>query len=963
MVTRRIRSKDSLVSILRDTTSRNAATEVYATPIPVQPGEITGNQLAWQAVNSDSLAVQAVSSQKFAVGAWVPTGENIQRVPAPMRDYNYWIDVIDGNIKLHQEGLHGTESMINVSADLTGVTMTPTASDPARLYLTGRLRRPKSSKLLTDVTGTDRVATLSSVTTSGSYMRLNTAAAHTVVAGDTITVTNSTRTISLTGGFTGNTGNPVITVTVPTGHGIAQSERLVLTTTGTIASSLPSGTYVPSVVSATQLSITGTAPSTSGGISGTMTIALASGWVDGTYTVRAVGSQTIDVDKLTSRYHSSLSIGTNAAFTDAGTVTAGGLPYGTTRVVWWATDELATNYRYIYPSNKQLTTLASTVYEASSVVVTVGGGTGGATNKATLTLSATHDMQVGEQVNVTGTSGVSGVTGPLDGQYVITEITTTSPYSVSYDTAESTPTTARSLVIGGANVGRASLEVYDYAVYVELAANSAASLVSQASVFEVIGSTSSATGSTTEVSPLGLSVGTGTVAKAAAIASDVDTTLVVKQYSADTKTYVENAAIYADGTVSAILLKGDEVNIDGVNVVDNFATVTRNGAAYSDALSLLNRLPRGIVYHGRWTQPASLTLSAGTGAQEYVIAHGSFTPEDGRAYRVELTTGGLRVEAPSRAVFVDLRFSTTAFTAGNYGTSYHLSSFAGGSASSTDWSVIDGLCGVFHATSAVSVVTDNYRLPAAQVYWAFIMRTSGTIAAGGITVSSSASAAGTAATALIVEDIGPSLLNSSNTLSTSATYVGALTSAGGPGTTAYTATKTITATETGYFDNYGRGTGSDTYTNQYSLYQGNPGTAGGTKKSAIEFPALGLPSGATITGLRLYLKNTSTYDGSCQVHVAPHGTAELSTSLPAAITSSAVTSRTYSSGEAAWITLPSSLYAGFAAGTSKGILVGITSTASTNVYDSTLSNYGYFQGVGTGMTYPPKLEITYTYTA
>lgn len=1043
MPTKKILSKDSLVSVVRDTSTRNAATEVYATPIPVQENEITVENLAYRAVDASALDTGAVSSQKFAVGAWVPYGENIQRVPAPLRDYAYWIDVIDGDIELHKEGIHADEDIVNVSADSTGITMTPTSTDPARIYLTGRMRRPGNSKLYVDVTSTARTATISSVssstyaltsasgsgsavtytsssavvtqpfevgkqvtvgsgftpsgyssvagaitavggsagawtfaianTTTGAssgtataslHLRFNTAAAHSVVVGDTIAVTDSSRTIASSGiSATGNTGNPVITVTVPTGHGIASGERLTLTTTGDIAASLPSGTYVPSLISATQLSITGTAPSASGGISGTMTIALSSGWVNGTYVVRRVGSQTIDVDRLSSRYSSTLTVGTNAAFTGAGSVAADGAPYGAVRVVWWATDELATNYRYIYPLNKKATSLTSTAYEASSVVVDTGTG------KATLTLATAHDMQVGELVNVSGTTAVSGTVGPLDGQFTITDI---GAYTISWVTAETSPTTARSLVVNSVNVGRASLEVYDYAVYIELVANSAATLVSQASVFEAIGSVNKTTGSLVQLTPNGVSLqgdsSTGGASVGYDLSSDADTVFNVQQYSEDNKAYINTAAIHNDGTLSGVLLKGDEVNIDGVDMVGNFATNTRrNGATYSDALSLLNRLARGIVYHGRWSQPNSLTLATGTGAQEYVISHGSFTLEDGRAYRIDLTTGGLRVETPSRAVFVEVRFSTTAFTSGNYGTSYHLSNFAGGSASTTDWSVVDGLSGVFHASSTVSAVTDNYRLPSGvPIYWSFIMRTTGTISTA-ITVSSSASSAGTAATALIVEDIGPSLLNDSNTLTTSATYVGALTSAGGPGTTTYTATKTITATETAYYDNYGRGAygTSDPYTNQYSIYQGNPGTSGGTKKSAIEFPALGLTGTTpTVTGMRLYLKNISTYDGSCQVHVAPHGTAELSTTLPAAVTSSAVTNRTYSSGEGAWITLPSSLYAGFTAGTSKGFLVGITSTASgANTYDSTLSNYGYFQGVGTGMTLPPKLEVTYTYTA
>lgn len=1037
MPTKKLRSQGTIVTVVRDTSTRNAATEVFATPIPVQENEITIEKLGYRAVDASALDVAAVSSQKFAVGTFLPAGENIQRVPAPMRDYEYWIDVIDGDIELHKSGIHADEDILNVSADPSGVTMTPTATDPARIYLTGRLRRPTSSRLYVDVTATERSSTVSSFgstsyaitgavgegtviqytssstratnpfglgkrvtigsgltpteyssrsgvivaiggsqgawtftiegattgASSGStsaymYTRITTAAAHLMAVGDTVTVKDSTRSTALTSGFFGIGGVPVITVTVPLGHGIADGERLTLTTTGNIATYLPSGPRTPSVVSATSLSFVGVAPSGTGSISGTMTIALPSGWADGDYVVLEKGTSSIDVEQISTRYVGDRYIGVTN-YSDTGSVTAADLPYGSVRVVWWATDELATNHRYIYPENKKVTKLESTAYEATAVQVTLSGGTGGTTNKATLTLSAAHDMQVGELVNVTGTTGVSGTTGPLDGQFTITEITTTSPHTISWDTAATTPTTSRTLVIGGANVGRASLEVYDYAVYVELAANAAPALISQASVFEVVGNENQ------QIAPNGLLVlrdeaaGSGPSTN---FTDDGNTVISVQEYSTEVEAFQDTATIYSDGTISGVLLKGDEVNIDGINVVGDFIEATRNGAAFSSAMALLNRLPRGVVYHGRWSQPATLTLATGTGAQEYVVAHGSFTLDDGRAYRVDLSTGGLVFEQPSRLVFAEVRFSTTAFTSGNYGTSYHLSGYAGGSSTTTDWFVVDGLSGVFHASSAVSAVTDNYRLPSGvPIYWSFILRTGGTISTA-ITASTRASNSGTAASALVVEDIGPSLLNSSNTLTTSATYVGALTSSGGPGTTTYTATKTVTATESAYFDNYGRGTGSGTYTNQYVLYQGNPGTAGGTKKSAIEFPALGLPSGATITGMRLYLKNRSTYDGSCLVGVAAHGTAELSTTLPTARTTPARTTRTYSSGEAAWITLPSSWYSEFASGASKGILVGITNT-STNTYDSTLSNYGYFDGVGTGMTAPPKLEVTYTYTA
>lgn len=968
MTTKRLRSKDSIVNVVRDTSTRNAATEVYATPIPVQENEITIEKLGYRAVEASAIGVGAVSSQKFAVGTFLPAGEGIQRVPAPMRDYEYWIDVIDGDVELHKSGVHADEDIVNVSADPSGVTMDPTNTDPARIYLTGRLRRPASNSLYIDntiVQASSRGSGISgaSAGVNAAWTRFGTYTSHNFVVGDTITLTASARTVTSTLVTFPGTFSDIATIVITAGgHGVAVGDEVTITTTGSpLTTYLPTGTYTVLTTSSTTFTVKAgvMGPSGSGQQVGTAVVALPANFMNGTYEVKSVfSSSAFEIELASTR--GQLTAGTSTA----GTVLAPEIPFGSVRVVWWATDELATNYRYIYPKNKEITKLTTATYEASAIVVTLGGGTGGLTNKATLTLSTTHDMKVGELVNVTGTTGVADTTGPLDGQFTITEVTTTSPYTVSWDTAETTPTTSRSLVVGGANVGRAALEVYDYAVYVELATNGITSLITQANVFEVVGATNSTSGgNSAQLAPNGLSLlgssGTGGSSIALSLTTDSDTVMKVQQYSADDQAFRDTATIYSDGTISGVLLKGDELNIDGVNVVDTFATATRNGAAYSAAIGMLNRLPRGVVYHGRWT-PQTLTMATSAGAVEYVIAHGNFTLDDARIYQIDLHTGGMRADNPSRAVYTEVRFSTTAFTSGSWGSNYHMGAFV----DSAIYSVVNGISGTFESTSAVADVTDNYRLPSnTKIYWAFIARTTGAIATA-ITFTSNSVPSNTAATALVITDVGTSLLNSSGTLDVQATASYAITTSGGSGTTTLTGTKTVTATETGYWDNYGRGSygTSDPYANQYSLYQGNPGTASGTKKSAIEFPALGLPSGATITGLRLYLKNISTYDGSCSTKVAAHATTELGSTLPTALTTPAIATRTYSSGEAAWITLPSSWYAGFAAGTTKGVLMGVTNTSS-NTYDSTISNYGYFQGVGTGMTSPPRLEITYTYTA
>jgi hypothetical protein len=186
---------------------------------------------------------------------------------------------------------------------------------------------------------------------------------------------------------------------------------------------------------------------------------------------------------------------------------------------------------------------------------------------------------------------------------------------------------------------------------------------------------------------------------------------------------------------------------------------------------------------------------------------------------------------------------------------------------------------------------------------------------------------------------------------------------------------TVTSSGSAYYDNYGKGDSgtSDPYANQQSLYQGNPGTASGTKKSQVVFSSYTLPtpsapnanvtiSGTTVTKVEVYLRNRHSYYSTGLTTKIGISTG---TSLGSSITTSGVTagptvtSTTFTKGQGKWVALGSGTYTYANAGTLRSILISLTDQ-NPITYDSTLANYGYFDG--DLQTDPPKLRITYTYT-
>ena len=186
-------------------------------------------------------------------------------------------------------------------------------------------------------------------------------------------------------------------------------------------------------------------------------------------------------------------------------------------------------------------------------------------------------------------------------------------------------------------------------------------------------------------------------------------------------------------------------------------------------------------------------------------------------------------------------------------------------------------------------------------------------------------------------------------------------------TTTVTETQTVNASSSAYYDNYGKGSGTSIpYAYQYYLYQGNPGTASGVKKSAVLFPAFVFTDktdGLTITKLEVYLRNRHSYNSSGLTAYIGAFSGALGSSVPLALNACVATTTTFTKGQGKWVQLPPSWYDTFknsGLGISGGILLGVTDENPDTYYDG-ISNYGYFDGVT--LDEAPQLRVTFKYNS
>jgi hypothetical protein len=207
--------------------------------------------------------------------------------------------------------------------------------------------------------------------------------------------------------------------------------------------------------------------------------------------------------------------------------------------------------------------------------------------------------------------------------------------------------------------------------------------------------------------------------------------------------------------------------------------------------------------------------------------------------------------------------------------------------------------------------------------------------------------------------------------------------------TAHTVTAIINSSSSAYYDAYGIGDAgtTDVYSNQQSIYQGNPGTSSGTKKSQVAFDAinsttLGVPTtavacttaginsgyiagtinaGYKVTKVELYLRNRHSYQGSGLTAYWGYSSdtnARNSSAPPGPYAAAGQASASFTKGQGKYTALSTAAQNYFAGGQIRSVLLGLTN-ATSNTYYSSLTYYGYFDG--DLQSDPPKLRVTYTY--
>jgi hypothetical protein len=277
---------------------------------------------------------------------------------------------------------------------------------------------------------------------------------------------------------------------------------------------------------------------------------------------------------------------------------------------------------------------------------------------------------------------------------------------------------------------------------------------------------------------------------------------------------------------------------------------------------------------------------------------------------------------------------------------------------------------VFHSLwgdSLYKTLEVPHEAPASQkIFWSLVVGKNASTADVSLTYTTQSSTANSANAFLQVIDLGQAKGGYSVWAEDRRTTLGSQSAEFDSGQSGQEITETITTTavESAYYDNYGRGTGTtDPYAYRYSLYQGNPGTASGTKKSALRFTPMSLPAGAVVNNVQLYLRNRHTYNSNgLTCYIGAHIDSNLSnqTTPPAGYNFTGATdtmTTAFTRGQGKWITLPAAWYDDIGSGTITGFLVGLS--AITNTWYGSLANYGFFDGYS--MADPPKLRVTYTY--
>ena len=168
-------------------------------------------------------------------------------------------------------------------------------------------------------------------------------------------------------------------------------------------------------------------------------------------------------------------------------------------------------------------------------------------------------------------------------------------------------------------------------------------------------------------------------------------------------------------------------------------------------------------------------------------------------------------------------------------------------------------------------------------------------------------------------------------------------------TTAPTATiKTLTANSTGTYSSYW-------WTGDRSIRQGYT-PSNNRIRGGMWFDMSQIPSGATVSGMRLTLARISGYGKGADVDVKAYGTASNARNGAPALTAGSYELGTIGEGKTKTFDLPDALVTGLKSGAYKGIVLFAddTSVLSGKTYSSNYARFGGTDGTA------PKLAVTYT---
>jgi hypothetical protein len=493
-----------------------------------------------------------------------------------------------------------------------------------------------------------------------------------------------------------------------------------------------------------------------------------------------------------------------------------------------------------------------------------------------------------------------------------------------------------------------------YAVKIMVNAGGGTETVSQAQVFEIIGG--GGLGQSAELSPSGMRLydANGNLA--------VDLSTSAQQYlNIYDSTGVEPVAVATidnEGNINGTEISGLGLDINGTPLVitdpadpgfaDTLLLAQPNGAAwvrgsYTDAngtsptVPLLDRLGRGVIYDVTW--PTQNGNSIATPNER--IAQDYFVLEDGRSYVIDCQLAGIQaVNGSGVNCYVELQVGMSPNTDLASGDVINRAVIQNGHAGY--WAMTP----VVYTASASATVVDrvNRIMPAnLPIYWQLSYAMS-VAPSPALSIAEFGWSRG-----LTIIDVGSTALTrpAGNDLLVDVgdtTTAGASSGTKSTGTVATSTTRSWTASWSRTWNSSGSNivTGTGQYTNGSAMYQGFGASPMGSK---FGFAALGL-SGKTITAMSLYLHNTYFgYSGQTAL-LGTHGDA----SAPATYTGSRANawSPSWSQGQGKWVSVPKSLWAGFAAGTYRGFSLGVSSSSTA---------YGYFSGAS--QSNPPQIKITY----